>query len=53
MLHSVEKCVGARGGVEREKERESESIQYFVKGRCNVFEIFLYIVTDVLVCLFK
>jgi|LakMenE18May11ns_1017448.scaffolds.fasta_scaffold8675983_1 hypothetical protein len=51
MLHSVEKCVGARGGVER--ERESECIKYFVKGRCDVFEIFLYIVTDVLVCLFK
>ena len=34
------KCVGARGGVEREKERESESIKDFVKGRCDVFEIF-------------
>ncbi len=33
------KCVGARGGVEKRK-RESESIKYFVKGRCNVFEIF-------------
>jgi hypothetical protein len=36
----VLKCVGARGGVEREKERESEGIKDFVKGRCDVFEIF-------------
>jgi hypothetical protein len=34
----VPKCVGARGGVERESE--SESIKDFVKGRCDAFEIF-------------
>jgi hypothetical protein len=47
------KCVGARGGVEREKEKESENIKDFVKWECDVFKIFLFIVTDVLVCLFK
>ncbi len=32
------KCVGARGGVERESE--SKSIKDFVKGECDVFEFF-------------
>ncbi len=45
------KCVGARGGVERESE--SESIKDFVKENVMYLKFFLFIVTDVLVCCLK